>query len=260
MSDFAQWKGEVRALFNPSALLAARQHAVEQFPKESCGVIADGQYIPCFNYALNPETDFKIAPETLISLSESGRKVEAIVHSHPNGPMYPSENDMRGQITTDLPWIIVVVNHDTHTGETEAAEELVIWGDTLPRAPLLERPFVWGVFDCYSLVRDAFQEHFGKSLPAVPREDAYWTKGQDLYGDWLKKLGFQRISASVAKPGDCFLIALPGSPVPSHAGILLEGDMILHHLPNRLSRREPAGVWAHGADMWVRHPELNQDA
>ena len=259
MSDFAQWKGEVRALFNPSALLAARRHAESEYPKESCGVIADGEYIPCYNYALNPQTDFRIAPEALLKLTASGRNVEAIVHSHPGGPMYPSENDMRGQVTTDLPWIIVVTHKDDHTGEVSSADEMVIWGDTLPRAPLLERPFVWGVFDCYTLVRDAYQEIFAKTLPQVPREDNYWNNGQDLYGDWLKTMNFKTISMNDARPGDCFLVSI-NSPVPNHAGILLEDGMVLHHLPNRLSRREPAGIWARAADLWVRHPELNQDA
>jgi cell wall-associated NlpC family hydrolase len=115
------------------------------------------------------------------------------------------------------------------------------------------------VFDCYTLVRDYYRQVHAKHLPQVAREDAYWKNGQDLYGDYLKRCGFQTIDKSQARPGDAFLVSID-SPVPNHAGVLVEGGMIMHHLPNRLSRREPAGIWAYGADLWVRHPELNQDA
>lgn len=248
MTSFAHYKDAVRALFPDAAIAAAKAHARAEFPKESCGFIAGGVYHPCTNEAGTPEEHFRIAPEAML-----GHDIEAIVHSHPNGPIYPSAHDMRQQIVTDVPWIIVPLNAETF-------DELVIWGDTLPPAPLLERPFVWGVFDCYALVRDYYAQEHGLILPPVPREDGYWERGEDLYGDYLKTIGFQTIDYTEARPGDGFLVNLSParSPVPTHAGVLVEGGLVLHHLPNRLSRREPAGLWARGADRWVRHPELNQ--
>jgi cell wall-associated NlpC family hydrolase len=249
MSDFFQYKTQVAGLFPVEAIEAAKAHAVAEYPKEACGFIAAGVYHPCANIAPDPVKDFVIAEAEWFPFRDT---LEAVVHSHTNGQIYPSERDMAQQLATDVPWIILALN------ESGSFHEPVVWGDSLPEAPLLERPFVWGVFDCYTLVRDYYRQAHGLVLPQVPREDGWWRNGQDLYQDYLKKMGFQVIDRSKARPGDGFLIAIESKGVLNHAGILVENSMILHHLPNRLSRREPAGIWAYGADLWVRHPQLNQ--
>jgi len=245
-------------LFHPDALEAAKAHARQMYPQESCGYIVDGRYLPCDNIAADPTKDFEIHHSVWMHLVEAGATIQAVVHSHPDGNFYPSENDMIHQIGSDVPWIIIQLN-DTHIGE------VVAWGDSLPMAPLIGRPFIWGVFDCYSVVRDYYRSEHGLVLPPVARGDGWWNRGQDLYVDYLQKCGFQTISREEARPGDGFLMAIGGDNENphnklNHAGVLVTPDLVLHHLPGRLSRREPAGLWARGADLWVRHPELNQDA
>lgn len=249
MINFAKAAWE---LFPAKALTDAQEHARREFPKESCGYIAGGEYVACINRAADPTKDFEIAPHVWQALVEEGREIEAVVHSHPNGPIYPSENDMRHQIGSDVPWVIITLNEDEFG-------EIVCWGDSLPIAPLIGRPFVWGVFDCFSLIRDYYRQEHDFLLPQVPREDNWWNNGQDLYSDYLKKTGFTVIDRSQARPGDGFLVKIE-SKVLNHAGILVENDQILHHLPNRLSRREPAGIWARAADLWVRHEVINHEA
>jgi hypothetical protein len=39
----------------------------------------------------------------------------------------------------------------------------------------------------------------------------------------------------------------------NHGGVLLEHDQILHHLPTTISARNPAGLWARAADIWLRY-------
>lgn len=236
-------------MFSAAALTAATEHARAQFPQESCGLIVSGEYVPCFNYAADPLSDFEIAPEAYLRASQKGT-IEAVVHSHPSGQIFPSELDMRQQIATNVPWVIIPLN-DT------VVLDPVAFGDQIPRAPLLNRPFVWGVFDCYSLIRDYYKLTYAIDLPNVPRGDEWWNRGQDLYRDHLKPAGFREIEMSQAKPGDGFLMRFMGSDKLNHAGLLLPNSLILHHLPTRLSRREPAGLWARGADMWVRHEAIN---
>lgn len=247
--NFESYQQMIQARFAASALDAARAHARSEFPKESCGVIVNGRYLACQNTAEDPLQDFRISPADYRRARELGA-IEAIVHSHPNGQLFPSELDMRQQIATAVPWIILPLNDSV-------VLQPVAFGDQLPRAPLLNRPFLWGVFDCYSLVRDYYLAHHRLELPAVPREDEWWNKGQDLYADYLAPTGFRPIDYRQARPGDGFLLKWMGSDKLTHAGVLLDDGTILHHLPTRLSRREPSGIWARGADLWVRHEAIN---
>lgn len=244
----------------PQLRAAIEAHAINAYPKEACGLIVAGEYRPCFNYAVDPTTTFHIAPEDLIA---AGEDLEAIVHSHPDGPDHPSEEDMRSQMTTDVPWIIAPVYEG-------GVPKLVMWGDSLPSAPLLGRVFLHGVADCYALIRDVFRlgrEECAKQdvswpfepikLPDYARRDGWWSPraGQtpdNHYLDLFDDAGFFEISREQAAPGDIFLKKIRAE-VPNHGGVLLEGGLVLHHLPNRLSRREPASVWANTADVWLRH-------
>lgn len=80
------------------------QHALEQAPREACGVVADGQYWRCRNIAENPEQDFIIDPRDYAVASLYGR-VEAIVHSHPMGGG-ASKTDLKSCRGLGLPWHI----------------------------------------------------------------------------------------------------------------------------------------------------------
>lgn len=235
---------------------------MREFPRESCGLIVDDAYVPMPNRASNPEQDFRIAGADTIAYR--GR-IQAIVHSHPNGPDFPSMNDMKGQIATALPWIIVPCCE-------ERTRALVVWSDNASPSPLLGRNFVHGVSDCYTLIKDAFR--LGKNaladqgvtdawpfdpiaLAEFPREDDWWTPegegdGADLYAKGFASQGFRPIAREEARPGDVFLMKIRSKQL-NHGGLLIANDLILHHLPGRLSLRAPAGIWARAADMWIRH-------
>jgi proteasome lid subunit RPN8/RPN11 len=249
-------------VLSPVALAAAQTHALAEFPKESCGLIVDGLYEPCVNIASDPLNDFAIAGFAQVLITSSGREIEAIVHSHPNGQRYPSNVDMRGQISSAKPWVIIATDGaDCYTP--------TIWGDQLPIPELIGRPFMHGVTDCFSLIRDAFR--LGKPGLAlidckewpfdpvvfddVPRSDGWWDEKDgeqlDLYADGMKLNGFKPISRDEVRAGDGFLMAIKSKTL-NHAGLYLGDNLILHHLPGRLSRREPAGLWARAADLWVR--------
>ncbi len=62
----------------------AEAHALEQAPREACGVVVNGRYWRCRNIAEDPEQDFVIEPRDYAVAAMYG-KVEAIVHSHPMG-------------------------------------------------------------------------------------------------------------------------------------------------------------------------------
>lgn len=237
----------IEPFLHPDAVAAAKEHALQDFPKESCGLVVGDTYIKCFNYAVEPEKDFVIAPEDYIAHAD---KLKAVLHSHPMGPTFPSHTDMVGQISSDVPWGIILT-------DGERAGEPMMWGDGYPMAELLGREFIHGIWDCYSLCRDYYKTVHGLHLRNYPREDSWWEADQNLYLDQFMREGFYIIQPEEVKAGDGFLCKIR-SPVPNHAGVYLGDDLIMHHLPNRVSRREPAGLWARTVDVWLRHKDLNQ--
>lgn len=262
--------------FAAEIIREAGEHARAAYPCESCGVIVGGSYVALKNVAADPALhidgdkncpcqlcSFSIDPVELVTVL-NGREVEAYVHSHPDGPYFPSIADAQQQKITGVPWVILVT-------DGERVSDPVEWGESLPIAPLLGRRFMHYIHDCYSLVRDVFR--LGKDemanqgmewpyepylLPDMTREDGWWTQGGNLYLENFERAGFRRIEMSEARPGDAFLCKIESS-TPNHAGLLLGNNLIIHHLPGetRVSRREPVGGWGRLADMWLRfYPEL----
>ncbi len=232
------------------AQAAIRAHALSAFPAEACGVIKGGAYVRCRNVAADRTQAFRIATRRLTSLSP----VEAIVHSHPGGPDCPSGDDMRQQVATAVPWVLV-------STDGRGCLPPVVFGDGAPIAPLVGRGFRHGVTDCYSVIRDAYRLERGIVLPEFPRDWEWWRDGADLYRDGFARAGFRRLAEGERQaPWDVFLAQTPKSPVPNHGGLYLGNGEILHHLtaklpvdPTRLSCREPGSRWQTYVTHWLRY-------
>lgn len=94
------------------------------------------------------------------------------------------------------------------------------------------RPFLHGIFDCYTLVRDYYRREFGLWLPAnIQRTYGWWEQGDNLYVDGAPKYGFS--SVPDVKRHD--LIVMKLGPVPNHGAIYLGDGKILHHIGGRFS-------------------------
>lgn len=222
-------------MFSAQAIADMQAHAIAEFPRESVGLVVDGRYLPQVNIHPEPNEHFLLATSVW---AQHGSSIQAVVHSHPDGRGCPSCADMQGQLNTDVPWAIIVTNG-------EQARQPIVWGDGTPVPPLLRRPFVHGVTDCYGLARDWFRQQ-GIILPDVPREDEWWfDNGPNLFLEGFAAAGFTWLPLEETQPGDGILMQLDQqrSNGPDHCGVLLSGDMILHHLPNRFSRTESFPRW-----------------
>jgi proteasome lid subunit RPN8/RPN11 len=247
----------------------AKDHARREYPKESCGLIVKGKYYACENIADDPARhdegnvncgcqlcSFEINPKVYATYEMRG-PIDVVVHSHPNGPYYPSLADMEGQALTAKTWAILCLD------EERAFDKPVMWGGDLPIPPIVGREFMHGITDCYAIIKDAYALGKDKlaeqgvvwpflpiTLPDCPREDAWWEGERDLYEENFEKAGF--IEVTDPKPGDVFLMKIRSSK-NNHGGLLVGEGLILHHLPSRLSRREPAGLWGRQASKWLRY-------
>ncbi len=207
---------------------AAEAHAAACYPRESCGVVVAGTYVPCRNMAGG--TDHFILHPDDYAAAEARGPIEAIIHSHPDAAPTPSQADRVACEATGLPWHIV----------SYPSRE---WATQMPdgyQAPLLGRMWCHGVLDCYALIRDWYAQHRGVALPDFARADDWWHQGQNLYVENFRQAGFTRLIDETPQPGDVLLMQIMAK-VPNHGAIYLEGDIILHHLFNRLSCRDVYG-------------------
>ena len=222
------------------------QHAKDADPKEMCGLIyvvkGRHKYYRCSNIALTPDEHFIMDPADYAAAEDLG-EIVAVVHSHPTSKPEPSPADQLSCNNTGLPWVIV-------NPKTEQ------WGYCEPRGyelPYVGRQFVFGVVDCYTLLRDWYRREWGLLLDDFPRRDRFWERGENLYVDNFKSQGFRQIPLDELQYGDGILMQL-GADLPNHGAIYLGDQVILHHLQGRLSSRcVYGGYYAKNTAMALRH-------
>lgn len=221
-------------------------HAAREAPRECCGlaVVAKGRlrYWPCRNIA--GEAEFAIHPDDQAAAEDAG-EVVGVCHSHVHLPPEPSEADRVMCGKTGLPWLIV-------SWPTGRHHVLLPEGYT---PPLIGRPFVHGVLDCYALVRD-YYARLGIHLADYARADDWWLKGGNLYLDNFAAEGFVAVDPASLRPHDAVLMQV-ASPVPNHAGVIDADGHLLHHVHGRLSSRDVyGGYWRKVTTHVLRHRRL----
>lgn len=224
---------------------AIMEHALETPSRECCGLITVQRgrlvYQRCRNIA-SSDQEFEIHPEDFIEAEAIG--IAAVVHSHLHGSPEPSMADLVGCERSGVPWVIVAVQ----TGATKCIEPAGY------KAPLIGRPFVHGILDCFSLARDYYAGQ-GIAVLDFDREIDWWEKNQDmLTPENFAKAGFSVVTDGSLKAGDGIIMQNGKTPVPNHVGIYLGDGIILHHCGDRLSCRQPyGGYWAKVTRYVVRH-------
>lgn len=224
MENIPFWKKEALA------------HAKKESPKESVGLLVNikgkEKYIPCRNLAITAHQCFICDPEDYIRASNLG-EIVACVHSHPKTPAVASEADKVSCEDSGIVWHIV-------NPETED------WGYLEPtgyKPPLLGRHWVWGITDCWSLVRDWYKQEKNIELrdwqrPLTPEE---FLK-DPMFERCAWRTGFRKLRPDEhLVKGDLLFMSIMGNGL-NHVGIFLDGD-VLHHLTDRLSCIEPYSEW-----------------
>lgn len=241
----------------PETTEAFKRHAISEYPRECCGLVAivNGRerYFPCSNVATTPEEHFVLPAHEYAQVEEYG-EVVAVAHSHPSYPAEPSQADRVSCEASGLPWVIVSVRKQPED-DAPHTEEIVTIEPCGYEAPLVGRPFVHGVLDCFSLIRDWYKRESQVRLPDFEREAEWWDKGFDLYAANIEAHGFFPIP-DAPKRGDMILMQIRAG-VMNHGAIYLGEGIILHHLLGRLSSRDVyGGYWQSVTRMIVRHKDF----
>ena len=214
----------------------ALAHAKDQDPKESCGLLIEikgkEKYYPCKNLSNWSNQCFIIAPIDYAKAEDTG-KILAVIHSHPTTQPIASQADMISCEDTNLPWHIV-------NPKTEQ------WGYYEPsgyKPPLIGRHWVWGVTDCWALVRDWYKETKGIILrdwerPITPEEFI----ADPMFERCAWRTGFRQLRPEEKlENGDLLFMSILTSGL-NHVAIFIDGD-VLHHLADRISCKEPYNEW-----------------
>ena len=238
----------------PQTEMDIRQHALEEYPREACGLVVyvNGKetYRRCRNTS-SDKANFVLDPRDLADAEDAG-EVVALVHTHPDTNNAMSEADRVMCEASEMPWYIMAVTRD---GDQLTAGELARYEPSGYEAPLLGRPFVFGVLDCYTLIRDYYQRILKITLPDFPREDGFWERGEDLYMQQFALAGFRPINTPI-REHDVIIMQIR-SPVANHGGVYIGNSQVLHHLYGRLSARDVyGGYFQEVTRVVIRHKEL----
>lgn len=244
----------IRKLY-PDAVEEAKRHALDEYPKESCGLICGNKYYRCKNIADNPYNNFRISEQEQLSKLRYGN-IKCVIHSHNNYP-HCSKSDQYYQKSSGYPFgIINIFNH--------RIDDIWFWGDDNNPDPLIGRKFRNGSHDCYALARDWYIVNRGIVLPTRPHRFTWFKDKLDEGGniidpkinlivDNVINFGFKFVGVNDKFEIGDVLMARHMSEVINHTAIYVGKGLILHHLDHRLSRMEPLILYKNKIEKAARY-------
>jgi proteasome lid subunit RPN8/RPN11 len=230
-----------------------KEYMIQQYPKEGCGFIVEGRFVPCKNHAKEPELDFVIDSEDYLKYD-----VQAVVHSHTPAtkhPRYdirtPSMKDMQSQKAMGVAWGIVGC-------DGENCSDPIWWGLDTPH-DLMDRPYIPSVYDCLTLACDYYKLKFDITLPTFPRPAEWDNYKKTMITDGIEVSGFRRLNRNTPlnklKHGDFVLMAIRRDYV-NHVGVITEDFRLLHQIENRYPTLDQLAKWENNVVTFLRHEEL----
>ena len=209
------------------------KYAEVEAPNEACGLVAivEGKEIfwPCKNIAEDQFEFFALDPEDWAECEDRGGEILGVVHSHPTGSSEPSDGDKASSEYVGYPYYIYSVEHKS-------------WNIVNPsgwKAPsLIGRTWVWAKQDCWSLIRDYFEEKLKINLRECYRPKNVRIFVENPYFEKiLTESGFTEVEKDKIKKNDVLLMEGHEQKL-SHVALYLGDNLILHHEIKKLSCRE----------------------
>lgn len=235
-------------IFADDIVKAAFDHAAQEQPRESCGlvIVRNGRqmYVPCKN-VVEGTRHFAIDPEDYADAEDRG-EVVGVVHSHVYIAPQPSQADLTGCEKSNLPWLIVNWPVGSHQVITPSAYT----------APLIGREYMHGVLDCFALAHDYYLAEHGIEIGDVVRDGYWWKRNENILVENFERMGFYKVDLADVRVGDALIMQID-SEVPNHIGVYLGDGRFLHHAMERLSSRDVfGGYWLKHHVFTLRHKDM----
>lgn len=222
-------------------------HAQHTYPHECCGILLnDGAVLPGKNtlgsISNGGADDAFILDQSTIKKAQELGGIKAFYHSHPFTTEQASKADLAGCTHSGFPWVIVSPLTMGYS---------IIYPDNGYIAPILGRPFLWGVLDCYKLVCDIYQQDLGIELPNDRDRGELFAWETDpewrVLEDNFKRAGFYQLGTREPLRKYDVLLMVFDSPFgcANHCAVFLdvEKNQFIHHPLNSLSRFGTFGGW-----------------
>jgi proteasome lid subunit RPN8/RPN11 len=231
-------------------------HALSQYPRESCGVFVMAndayEFVLLENQLQAANQDF----EALVSdykEAVKGKTAVAFVHSHTNGNDQNTPHDRAQCRAMNVPWLTLILPQQKWI-ELHHQDVSI---------PILNRPWDYGLLDCYSIVKDTFGA-LGIPLSDYPRAPIFeWNTNPlwDQYSDNFEKEGFVEVFDG-PQPYDLLLMKARSQRHDSagkvnHAGVMwFDGEFIHHPIGKNSIKELWDGYWRLITCKIVRHRNI----
>ncbi len=213
-----------------------KAHALKDNPYEACGYICanylgEVSVVPCENMAHNKRGRFSVHPKMEAEAEKHGQIV-AFYHSHAGEFAIPENNrfskeDLDISYEACLPALLYVHPDDTwHYYQP----------DTYEPSDLLGRPFIWGIWDCYSLVKDHFKKKKGVKLGTYLPPDNATSLSDFGYERFIANEPFHEVSFEELKEDDVIIFKIK-SNFCNHSAVYLGNNEFIHQPINRMSSK-----------------------
>lgn len=221
-----------------------KEKAVKNLEEETCGFILENdEVIEVPNTHEERKNNFRIDSSEIIKYEEYG--IKGIWHTHLTEENF-SPKDQTVMRSDTLPWAIYCIATNKFT---EA--------DFSKTAPFIGRPFIYGIWDCYALVRDYLAE--------IDIELPDWKRG--AYGEWEEptfrefdnnwvNYDMIPINDKHYQKYDIACMNLGNTPNHiDHIGIFSDNrKTLLHHPADRRSRHNRWSQWLEQRTILVLRP------
>lgn len=220
-----------------------KEHALEETPKEACGFIyttEKGIFISrCKNISIEPSEEFEIEQGDYFETCKLGTIV-GIYHSGSGSAFSPS--DIFHADEWPLPLYLYSLEKDSFH---------IYWPKEY-RIDYLGRPFIWGQYDCYTIVKDYYRREYNIFLGEYDADDEFESSGkQDIVANFTKEGFLEGLDMSNINIGDVLLFKCGKE---YHVGIYLDNNQFLHQPLHKQSRIELIdGFWAKSLQSVLTH-------
>lgn len=223
------------------------------YPEEAVIAITCETAIPLKNHHADPVNYFSVNEVELDKLNPI-----ALIHSHTHvlgqpRPEFegeyvdvriPSKMDLQAQMILDIPFGIVACDGKEVTNP--------LWFPDLI-SPVEGREYVPGIFDCFRVVRAYLKQNYNVFVPENPRQYKWW-KDNPIEVMRFADFGFREVSEERLQDGD--VIVFRYGKHPNHLGVYTGDGNYVHHMTNKLSKKDDYSRDRHLAVKWLRHRDM----